>query len=101
MFQQRQRLGGLLLAQQQDAGVQLGFEQAGLEFQRLAIFRDAFRVAVQHAVGQRQVEVRGVILGVGRGRLAERLHGGFVLAVVQGLDAVGNVVRGLEEEQRD
>jgi hypothetical protein len=70
VLEQRQSLGGILLAQQQDSRVQLGFIQAGLEFQGLAVFGDAFGILVQEAVRHGEVEMREIILGVGCDRLA-------------------------------
>jgi hypothetical protein len=101
VFQQRQRFRRVFPSQVQNARVQLGFKQAGLKFQRLAIFRDGFRVAVEHAVRQRKVEMRNVILGFGSRRFAERRDRGFELAIVKGFGSLGNVVRSLQKEESD
>ena len=46
-LEQRQSLGGVLLAHQQDSRVQLGFIQAGLEIEGLSVFGDAFGILMQ------------------------------------------------------
>jgi hypothetical protein len=77
------------LAKQQDAAVQLGFEEPGLKFQRLAILGDAVGVAAQGAVGKGQVEVEAVVLGIGLDGFAEVLYGGIVAALVERLQPNG------------
>jgi hypothetical protein len=99
-FEQRQRLGRLLVVQQKHARVQLGFEQARLQIQGLAVFHGGFRIPVQIAVGQRQVEMRKIILGIGGDGRVERLNGGFELALPQSLLPVRDRIGRLQEKQR-
>ena len=100
VLKQRQSLGGVPLAHQQNPLVQLGFIQTGLQIERLTVFRDAFRILTQQAVGHGQVEMREVIPGVGFDGFGKGLNGGFVLPILEGLHPRGTEIGGLEEEQR-
>ena len=70
------------------------------EIERLAILGDAFGVAVQEAVGQGQVEVQAIVLGIGIEGFAEGLGRGFVLVVVERFQPLCGEVRSLEEQKQ-
>jgi regulator of protease activity HflC (stomatin/prohibitin superfamily) len=62
VFEKRQGIARVLLTKQEDAAVQFRFKKPGLEFEGLAILRDAIGVALQEAIGQGQIEVEEIIL---------------------------------------
>ncbi len=70
---------GALFPQQQDAEIQVGMVEAGFQFEGLLIFRDGFAIFAEQAVGQREMEMRGVIFGIRLNSLQEQLCGLLVL----------------------
>ena len=99
LFEQRGRVPRVLLPHIEDAQVELGLVQAGLQLQGLAVFRDPLGVLVQKPIGQRQVEVGAVIAGVRLHGLGERLGGRVVPPLLQGLASLGREIRVLQKEQ--
>ncbi len=59
--------------------------------------RNRVGVAAEQAVGQSQLELRGVILGIGGGGLREQLDRAVVLLGVEGFPALLRQIRGLSE----
>ncbi len=102
ILEQRERLDGVLLAQQHDSAVQFRFIESGLEFQGLAIFGDGLRIPLKQRVSHRQIEVGEVVFGIRIDGFAECLHGRVVLTFVEGLHPLGGVI-GLskQEESRE
>ena len=98
-FEQRLR-ARVLTSQQQHAAVELGFVQAGLQFQRPAVLRNPLLVACQEPVSQGQVEMSAVIGGVRRHGLAKRLRGGFILAAPERLQPFGREIGRLHSKKR-
>ena len=72
-LQERNRRRGILRVEQRHRKVELRFIQSGMQFQSLPVLGDGLRILARHAVGQRQVEVRAVIGGIGGNGLGERL----------------------------
>src|SRR5206468_10416635 len=56
-------------------------------------------VLTQQTVSEGKIEMRRVILRIRLDRLRERLRCGFVLAVVQGLQAVGDKIGRLQQQK--
>ena len=54
VLEQRQCLGGIFLAKQQQPSIGFGFEEPGLQFKGLAVFGDACGVLVQKSVSDAQ-----------------------------------------------
>ena len=76
------------------------FVQSRLQFQRLAIFADGFRIPFEQRVGHRQIEVGEVVFGIRLDGFAECLRGGLVLTLVEGLHAFGGVI-GLQHSRNN
>ena len=55
----------MLLPQQGDGEIQFGFVEARFLFKRFAIFNDGLGVLIQQAIGERQIEMRSIVFGVG------------------------------------
>ena len=91
----------LLLAQQQDAEIQLGLVQVRLQLQNLLILSDGLGVLLQHALGKRQVEVGGIVGGIGRDGFSEILRRLLVLLRLQGFTSFFVEVGALQKKQKD
>jgi hypothetical protein len=84
--------GGLFLAEEEDAEVELGFVEAGLEFEDFVIGGDGFRVAVKEAEGEAEVEAGGDVFGGFCDGFGEEAGGVFVALGVEGFHAFGGGV---------
>ncbi len=68
------------------------FVKSRLQFQRLAILADGFRILFEQCQRHRQIKVGEIVFGIRLDDLAKCLGGGLVLSLVEGLHALGGVI---------
>ena len=94
------RLGRLLFPQQGNAQVQVGLMKVRLQFERLFVFRNRLGVFSHEAVGEREIKVEAVVLGIGRDGLTETCDSVGVALLIERLHPLLGEV-GLERKQHD
>ena len=93
-LQQREGLGGLFVADEEDGEVELSLVKIRLQIEGFAVLGGAVGVAMEHAEGESEIEVSGVVTGDGRNGGGETLNSVREALFVEGLLAIGGGVAG-------